>query len=499
MSESTRNISQEQFSQEGAREGEAHLSDALSEKVEPSKAGVWIKTFGCQMNEYDSEKMLSLLKKSHKAVDNPAEAEVLLVNTCSVREKAAHKMYSLLGSLREIKEKNPGMVLGVAGCVAQQEGQAIVRRSPYVDFVFGTHNLSLLPSLVERARSGFPSQVAVDYRDEWEELPDDLNAFPRGDGTEDTLLASSYFSSTRALVAIQRGCDKRCSFCVVPNTRGPQVSRSLEEILKEVRLKVRLGAREVLLLGQTVNSYGLDLSPRVRFEELIRHLAEIEGLDRIRFTSPHPAEVRPAFIKLYGELPQLCSHIHLPLQSGNDRILKAMNRNYRRDRFLKIVDDLREQCPDIALTSDIIVGFPTEKEEEFEDTLDVMRRVRFNASYSFKYSPRPHTVSQAEYSAEQEVCPEVAQERLRRLQALQEEHSLEANQRLLGQTLEVLVEGKHKHIPSAMRGRIAHNTLVEVLPGGEQGAEVIDVGSMVRVRIEHASPHGLRGTVEATA
>jgi tRNA-2-methylthio-N6-dimethylallyladenosine synthase len=453
------------------------------------KPGVWIKTFGCQMNEYDSEKMLALLKDSHRAVEDPAHAEVLLVNTCSVREKAAHKMYSLLGSLREIKEQNPGKVIGVAGCVAQQEGQSIVRRSPYVDFVFGTHNLSLLPSLVERAKDGFPSQVAIDYRDEWEELPDDLNAFPKGDGTEDTLLASSYFSSTRALVAIQRGCDKRCSFCVVPNTRGPQVSRSLEEILKEVRLKVRLGAREVLLLGQTVNSYGLDLSPRVKFEELIKHLADIEGLDRIRFTSPHPAEVRPGFIKLYGEIPQLCSHIHLPLQSGNDRVLKAMNRNYRRERYLKIVEELRGQCPDIALTSDIIVGFPTESEAEFEDTLSVMREVQYNASYSFKYSTRPHTVSQSTYTAEDEVDPKVAQERLLRLQSLQEEHSLAANERLIGQTLEVLVEGKHKNIPSAMRGRIAQNTIIEVLGEG------IEIGSMVQARIDHASPHGLRGTV----
>jgi tRNA-2-methylthio-N6-dimethylallyladenosine synthase len=466
-----------------------HVIDTPLEQGHAPKAGVWIKTFGCQMNEYDSEKMLSLLKNTHRAVEDPAEAEVLLVNTCSVREKAAHKMYSLLGSLREIKEQNPGKVLGVAGCVAQQEGQNIVRRSPYVDFVFGTHNLSLLPSLVERAKGGFPSQVAVDYRDEWEELPDDLNAFPKGDGKEESLLASSYFSSTRALVAIQRGCDKRCSFCVVPNTRGPQVSRSLDEILKEVKLKVRLGAREVLLLGQTVNSYGLDLSPRVKFEQLIRRLAEIEGLDRIRFTSPHPAEVRPGFIKLYGEIPQLCSHIHLPLQSGNDRILKAMNRNYRRERYLQIVKELREQCPNISLTSDIIVGFPTETEAEFEDTLDVMREVRYNASYSFKYSPRPHTVSQEIYSEAQEVDAEVAQDRLRRLQSLQEEHSLAANKSLLGQTLEVLVEGKHKHIPSAMRGRIAQNTIVEVLGEG------IEIGSMVSARIDHASPHGLRGTV----
>jgi len=457
--------------------------DSPEQSIGEPLSGVWVKTFGCQMNEYDSEKMLLLLSDKYRRVDSAEEAEVVIVNTCSVREKAEHKLYSMLGTLRDIKKKKPQLVIGVGGCVAQQEGEAIIKRSPSVDFVVGTHNLSLIPALVGRAKSGFGPQVAIDYREEWEELPDEMDSFPPSREIEGQLL----FPPVRALVAVQRGCNKNCTFCVVPKTRGPQVSRALEEIEKEVKLKVRLGAKEVLLLGQTVNSYGLDLSPRVRFEELIRRLAKIDGLCRIRFTSPHPAEVRAGFVELYGEVEELCNHIHLPLQSGSDRILKLMNRNYRQKRYLQIVEQLRTRCPDLAITADIIVGFPTETDREFEQTLAVMNEVQYNSVYSFKYSRRPDTPALSSFSPEEEVSPEVAKERLYRLQELQDTISLEINRRKVGENIEVLVEGRSKKIASSMSGRIPENTPVELVNSTAKP------GDLVRAVIEHHSPHGLRG------
>lgn len=456
-----------------------------------TRKGILIKTFGCQMNEYDSEKMLVLLSETYRPVGTAEEADLILINTCSVRQKAESKLFSLLGTLREYKQQNPRLIIGVGGCVAQQEGRKIVEKNPHVDFVVGTHNLSLVPSLVAQAENGRTHQVVVNYREEWEELPDQFNIFPdiaSEDISDDVYLQRMQASRVRALVAIQRGCNKNCSFCVVPNTRGPQVSRSLKEIEKEVRLKVSLGAREILLLGQTVNSYGLDLRPRVRFEDLVHHLAGIEGLMRIRFTSPHPADVRPGFIALFGTVAQLCPHIHLPLQSGSDRILKLMRRNYRRDRYLEIVSNLREQCPEIAISSDIIVGFPTETEEDFEKTLEVMSSVRYNSSFSFKYSRRPNTLAVDQFRPEEEIPEEIAQKRLLRLQELQDRISQEINISKVGSVVEVLVEGPNKKISSA-RGRIPHNTLVELIGGNPSPGEI------VRAQIEHGSPHGLRGRI----
>ncbi len=462
----------------------SHSQLSASQTAQP---GVFVKTFGCQMNEYDSEKMLQLLSSQYRAVSSAEEAEVVLVNTCSVRDKAEHKLFSLLGLLAEMKASKPSMVIGVGGCVAQQEGARIAKRNKSVDFVFGTHNLSLVPDLVAKAKAGAEVQIAVDYRDEWEELPDEFDAAPRVEG-ESRGAFGLHNTPVRALVAIQRGCDKMCSYCVVPNTRGTQVSRSLAEIEKEVRLKIRAGAREVLLLGQTVNSYGIDLEPRVRFEALIRRLAEIEGLQRIRFTSPHPAEVRREFIELYGSIPQLCPHIHLPLQSGSDRILKLMNRNYRRERYLRIVDQIRSRVPNIAITSDIIVGFPTETEEDFEQTLAIMREVKYSSSYSFKYSTRPHTTAKENFSAEEEIPNSIAGERLTRLQELQCEHSEEFNRQWLGQRVDVLVEGHNKKL-SFMRGRIPQNTLLEIVEGAAKPGETVSV------RVTHSSPNALRGVV----
>lgn len=464
------------------------MSQRLEQELEnqsqcQKNPGVFVRTFGCQMNEYDSEKMISLLSSTHHRVQTVEDASVIIVNTCSVREKAENKLYSLLGELRKLKKAKPELVIGVSGCVAQQEGRKIVARNSAVDFVVGTQNLSLVPSLVNAASSGAGPQVAVDYREEWEDLPEELSAYSIKSADEFRTAASS---SVRALVAIQRGCNKNCSFCVVPTTRGPEVSRSPEEIVREIKLKVRLGVKEVLLLGQTVNSYGRDLDPRYSFEKLIRQIAEIEGLERIRFTSPHPAEVRPKFLDLYKEVPQLVPHIHLPLQSGSDRVLKSMNRNYRVARYLEIVESLKERCPEIALSSDIIVGYPTETEEDFQATMDVLRKVRYHIVYSFKYSVRPNTVAKELFEEKDLINKEVASRRLLDLQQLQDQISYEINKVKVGSIVEVLVEGRGEKITSVVRGRNPQNTLVEVSGGDPQP------GDMVNALVEYASPHGLK-------
>ncbi|MBP9837736.1 MAG: tRNA (N6-isopentenyl adenosine(37)-C2)-methylthiotransferase MiaB [Proteobacteria bacterium] len=447
---------------------------------------VFIKTYGCQMNEYDSEKMFQLLSNNYSRVEDINAANLVIVNTCSVREKGEHKLFSLLGGLRELKEKNPDLVLGVGGCVAQQEGENIIKRNSAVDFVVGTHNLSLIPSLIENVKSGRGSQVAIDYREDWESLPE----------VEQPLDAEGVlnFSSTpaRALVAIQRGCNKKCAFCVVPTTRGPEVSRDAEEILREIKLKVRLGAKEVLLLGQTVNSYGRDLTPRYPFEDLIKRIAEIDGVARIRFTSPHPAEVKESFIKLYAEVPQLCPHIHLPLQSGSDRILKLMNRNYRIARYLEIVSNLKEIVPHIAITSDIIVGFPTETEEDYLASLDVMEKIRYSTVYSFKYSKRPNTKAIEQFKPEDEIPSDIASSRLTKLQALQDQHSHNFNKQFVDSEMEVLIESKtdskaYSTEENSFKGRVIYNTPIEVV------GDSIKVGDLLRVKIKRSSPYGLVG------
>ncbi len=441
--------------------------------------GVYIKTFGCLMNQYDSERMISALSSDYQHVNEIEQARLIILNSCSVRAKGEHKLYSLLGVLKELKRNKPELMIGVVGCVAQQEGQKILRRAPCVDFVIGTHNISLIPAVVSQIRDGHSGIVAVDYREEWEELP--LGFEELSEGVSGSLAA-------RALVAIQRGCSKGCAFCVVPHTRGPEVSRSRAEILREVRLNLRRGAKEIILLGQTVNSWGKDLSPRSSFEDLVKEIAQLEGVCRIRFTSPHPQEVRPGFIELYRHVPQLCPHIHLPLQSGSDRVLAAMNRNYRMRRFLEIIEALRAARSDIALSTDLIVGFPTEKESDFQLTLEAVRSIRFDWSYAFVYSPRPNTSANQAYSTADCLPEGTARRRLLELQAVQEGISLEIHEKMIGVEVEVLVEGRSTNISSLMRGRTPHNTHVEV-----EALAAPAIGDLLAVAIEHAGAYGLRG------
>ncbi len=436
------------------------------------KKSLFIKTFGCQMNMYDSDKLEKILEDGYQAVAQASEADLILVNTCSVREKPEQKLYSLLGEYRALKKLNPNLLIGVGGCVAQQEGQKIVKRNKDVDFVFGTHNLSMVPALIELRQNGSKPQVAVDYRDEWEDLP----------------LGLSDKSRVSVFVSISRGCNKNCTYCIVPTTRGKEVSRDANEIIREIKIAVHRGAKEVVLLGQTVNSYGLDLNPRMKFVQLLEKVSEIEGLERIRFTSPHPQEIRPDFYDLVADNPKVCRHIHMPLQSGNDRILRLMNRNYRRQRYLDIINGLKARVPDIAITTDIIVGFPGETEEEFQDTLDLMKTLEFDGSYSYMFSPRPGTKA--------ELMPESLDaagklDRLQRLQAIQAEITERRLQSWIGKQVEVLIDGPSSFDGTKMQGRTSQNMIVNL----ELNYPELEPGHTVNVIVNAASKYTLKGSI----
>lgn len=410
----------------------------------PEKQGVYIRTFGCQMNEYDTQKLYKILERDYQPVDSPEKADLVLINTCSIRDKAEQKLYSALGEMRGIKAHRPGMMVGVCGCVAQQEGENILKYGRGVDFVFGTHNLSLVPSLIQLRKNGAPPQAAVDYREEWEELP---LGFAESDPSR-----NGQNAHVTAFVSISRGCNKACTYCIVPTTRGPEVSRAIDEIEREVRIAVHRGTKEIVLLGQTVNSYGRDLSPRLSFTTLLDRVAAIDGVERIRFVSPHPQEVGQDFIDCVVNNSKVCHHIHMPLQSGSDTILKAMNRNYRRAKYLSIIEALKSRVPDMAITTDIIVGFPGETESDFAQTLEVMDIVRFDNSYSFTFSPRPGTVAAGMVET---LTQEQKLERLKVLQAKQEVLTSERLASWVGKEVEVLIDNRNLMREGCLQGRIS--------------------------------------------
>ena len=451
--------------------------DRLDQSV-VSKKRLFIKTFGCQMNEYDSDKMARVLESEYERVAEPDQADLVLINTCSVRDKPEQKLYSWLGEMRGLKKTKGDMLIGVGGCVAQQQGAEILKYGRGVDFVFGTHNLSLIPSLIEARHRTARPQVAVDYREDWEDLP---IGFAQNEPTR-----------VSALVSISRGCNKNCSYCIVPTTRGREVSRSVDEIEREVRLAVHRGAREVVLLGQTVNSYGLDLNPKVSFVELLSRLAQFDNLLRIRFTSPHPQEVRQDFFDAIATNPKVCHHIHMPLQSGSDRILKLMNRNYRRKKYLEIIGQLRARVPNISFTTDIIVGFPGETEQDFEQTLEIMELVRFDNSYSFMFSPRPGTKAAV---MPQENSPEDMLRRLQRLQLRQEEITTERLKTFINSQVEVLVEGPSSNDPTRAKGRISQNITFNFL---DQNL-ALTPGMLVKATVTSAARFTLKGEARLCA
>jgi tRNA-2-methylthio-N6-dimethylallyladenosine synthase len=430
--------------------------------------GVYIKTYGCQMNEYDTEKLKKILEDKYCSVDKPEDAELILINTCSVRDKPEQKLYSMLGQLQELKKKNPSLMIGVGGCVAQQEGETIVKRSKTVDLVFGTHNLSLVPSMLELRKNGSAPQVAVDYRDEWEDLPAGFRNVEK----------------VSAFVSISRGCNKNCTYCIVPTTRGKEVSRHPNEVLREVRIAAHRGAKEIVLLGQTVNSYGRDLNPKMSFVDLMRKVAEVEAIKRIRFTSPHPQEVRSDFIDLVCDSPKVCKHIHMPLQAGSDRILKLMNRNYRKAKYLSIIDAIYSRVPEMSITTDIIVGFPGETESEFLETVEIMKQVEFENSYSFIFSPRPGTVAE---NLEDPVPYEEKLKWLQHLQKVQEEISGKRLARWVGRQDQILIDGSTSYNPNLMQGRLSQNIVVNLTNQDPS----IKPGDFVTVKINRAHRYTL--------
>src|SRR5271170_1980532 len=385
----------------------------------------FIKTYGCQMNEYDSARMADVLHAGGDltATDNAAEADVLLMNTCSVREKAQEKVFSLLGEWRKLKAARPEIIIGVGGCVASQEGEAITKRAPFVDLVFGPQTLHRLPEMIAQLRRTGRSVVDVSFPEieKFDHLPP-----PRAEGAT-------------AFVSIMEGCSKYCSFCIVPYTRGDEVSRPFDSVLEEVRILAEQGVREVTLLGQNVNAYAGSMSDGalVDLATLIHHVAAVRGIERIRFTTSHPLEFTDSLVEAYASVPELANHLHLPVQSGSDRILSLMKRGYTVLEFKEKVRKLRRVRPDISISSDFIVGFPGESERDFDATLALVRAVGFDQSFSFLYSRRPGTPAA---SLPDEVDPTVKQERLTRLQAQIEAQARAISERMVGTVQRVLVE-----------------------------------------------------------
>jgi tRNA-2-methylthio-N6-dimethylallyladenosine synthase len=429
---------------------------------------VYIETFGCQMNEVDSARMISLLESAdYRPANSIAEADLVLLNTCSIREKADQKIRSALGELRRWKSGRKGRLVAVGGCLAQQQGARLAEKAPHVDIVFGTHNIARLPDLVRRAENAIPS-MEIDFSGDtshWDAPP----YIPSG--------ASS------AMVTIMQGCDNFCSYCIVPYVRGREISRPSGEILDEVRSLADRGVSEVILLGQNVNSYGRK-EGEIAFPALLRRIARVQGIARIRFVTSHPRDLDRDTIDLFGDMETLCPHIHLPVQSGSDRILAAMGRGYTRKDYLEKISALRRARPGMAFSSDFIVGFPGETESDFEETLSVMEEVRYDSAFSFKFSPRPGTRAASFAGA---VPAEAAGRRLRRLQSLQDEHTRERLAACIGREMDVLVEGPSARDASQLCGRTSCHKFVNFYP------EKTRTGSLRTVAIRSAGAHTLSG------
>jgi tRNA-2-methylthio-N6-dimethylallyladenosine synthase len=433
---------------------------------------LYIKTFGCQMNEYDSARMADALAASHglERTTNPGEADVLLLNTCSIREKAQEKVFSELGRWNQLKQHNPELVIGVGGCVASQEGEALRLRAPYVDIVFGPQTLHRLPELLNETRAARTPQVDVSFPEieKFDRLPE-----PRADGPS-------------AFVSIMEGCSKYCTFCVVPYTRGEEVSRPFDDVIAEIAGLAAQGVREVNLLGQNVNAYrGLMYDGETAdLALLITYVAAIEGIERIRYTTSHPIEMTDSLINAYAEVPELVSHLHLPVQSGSDKILAAMKRKHTAAQYRDIIERLRAVRPDLSLSSDFIIGFPGETDQDFEDTMQLIEEVGFDHSFSFIFSARPGTPAAA---LDDDVPHSVKQARLERLQTRISEMAQTISQAMVGTTQRVLVTGPSRKDPCMLSGRTENNRVVNF------AGDASLVGEFVELRITAALPNSLRG------
>ena len=433
---------------------------------------LFIKTFGCQMNEYDSSRMADALHDSHKLerTNDPAEADVLLLNTCSVRDKAQEKVFSELGRWNLLKQKRPELVIGVGGCVASQEGEGIRLRAPYVDMIFGPQTLHRLPEMLTKTEKKHQPSIDVSFPEieKFDRLPEQ-----KADGPT-------------AFVSIMEGCSKYCTFCVVPFTRGEEVNRPFDDVIAEVAGLAAQGVREVNLLGQNVNAYRgvMHDGDIADLALLITYVAAIDGIDRVRFTTSHPMEMNDSLINVYAEVPELVSHLHLPVQSGSDRVLAAMKRNHTADDYIKIIQRLREVRPDLSMSSDFIIGFPGETDEEFEATMNLIETIGYDQSFSFIYSPRPGTLA----ADMEDIVPlNVKQARLKRLQKRINEMAAAISTSMVGSVQKVLVTGASRKDDKEMCGRTENNRVVNF------PADASLIGQFVDLNITEALPNSLRG------
>jgi tRNA-2-methylthio-N6-dimethylallyladenosine synthase len=438
-----------------------------------------IRTYGCQMNVHDSERLAGLLEEAGYVRGSGDDVDLVVFNTCAVRENADNRLYGNLGRLAPAKQARPGMQIAVGGCLAQKDRGTIIDKAPWVDVVFGTHNLAALPVLLERARHNREAQV---------EIVEALQNFPSD-------LPSRRESPYSAWVSISVGCDNTCTFCIVPSLRGTETDRRPGDVLAEIRALVGAGVIEVTLLGQNVNSYGRGFGDRFAFGKLLRACGAIDGLERVRFTSPHPRDFTEDVITAMAETPNVMPQLHMPLQSGSDVVLKAMRRSYRQERYLAIIDNVRAAMADAAITTDIIVGFPGETDEDFEQTLEVVRRARFASAFTFQYSKRPGTPAA---TMDGQLPKAVVQERYERLIALQDELSWDAAKALVGRDVEVLVssgEGRKDGATGRVSGRARDGRLVHVATGGRTVAP----GDVVTSTVTYAAPHHLVADAGVTA
>jgi len=429
----------------------------------------FVRTFGCQMNAHDSERLAGLMETAGYVAAQSEDADVVVYNTCAVRENADNKLYGNLGMLVRQRENRPGMQIAVGGCLAQKDRHEILRRAPWVDVVFGTHNFGSLPVLLERARINNEAQI---------EILEALEVFP-------STLPTKRDSIHSALVAISVGCNNTCTFCIVPALRGKEKDRKAGEILDEINTLVSEGVMEVMLLGQNVNSYGVEFGDKLAFGKLLRACGDIKGLERVRFISPHPKDFTDDVIDAMAETPNVMPHLHMPLQSGSDNVLARMKRSYRTSKYLGILDRVREKIPDASITTDIIIGFPGETEQDFQDTINLVKKARFATAFTYQYSKRPGTPAA---EMDDQVDPEVISERYNRLTEVVNQVMLEENQKQVGKTVEVLVtnhEGKKDEINLKLSGRARDNRLVHFTFDSN-----IDIrpGDLVEVEITYAAP-----------
>ncbi len=436
-----------------------------------------VRTYGCQMNVHDSERLSGLLEDAgYQSHQGEGPADVVVFNTCAVRENADNKLYGNLGHLAPIKAERPGMQIAVGGCLAQKDRATITTKAPWVDVVFGTHNIGSLPALLDRARSQREAQV---------EILESLDVFP-------STLPTKRESAYAAWVSISVGCNNTCTFCIVPSLRGKEKDRRPGEILAEIEALVAEGVSEVTLLGQNVNTYGVEFGDRLAFGKLLRACGEIDGLERVRFTSPHPAAFTDDVIEAMAQTPNVMHQLHMPLQSGSDKVLRDMRRSYRSEKFLGILDKVRAAMPDAAISTDIIVGFPGETEADFAETMRVVEAARFSQAFTFQYSIRPGTPAA---TLPDQLPKRVVQERYERLVALVEDIAWEENKRFIGRTVEVMVsegEGRKDQTTHRLSGRAPDNRLVHFSPTDAAGTTIqVRPGDMARVTITYAAPHHL--------